>query len=143
MSLRARALKLLARREYARAELARKLELFTDDPLEIPKLLDEFERCGWLSESRVVEQVLASRRRRFGAQRIVRELREKGLSESAITGAQSRLRESELEAARAVWQRKFGALPVDARDKARQLRFLQGRGFGLDIIHRVLRDAVD
>ena len=68
------------------------------------------------------------------------ELREKGLSESAIAGAQAQLKESELDAARAVWQQKFGALPADARDKARQMRFLQGRGFDLDIIRRLLRD---
>ena len=54
-----------------------KLAPFTEDPAEIPALLDDFERRGWLSEARVVEQVLASRRRRFGAQphraRIARE----------------------------------------------------------------------
>ena len=134
---------MLARREYSRLELERKLAQYTENSGEIPQLLDDFERRGWLSEGRVVEQVLASRRRRFGAHRIVRELREKGLSESAIAGAQSQLKESELDAARAVWQQKFGALPADARDKARQMRFLQGRGFDLDIIRRLLRDAGD
>ena len=134
---------MLARREYSRLELERKLASFTESAEEIAELLDGFERRGWLSERRVVEQVLASRRRRFGAQRIAHELREKGLSDAAIAGAQSQLKESELEAARAVWQKKFGALPANARDKARQMRFLQGRGFSLDIIRRVLRDIGD
>lgn len=142
-SLRARALALLARREHSRRELAKKLAPFAEIPAEIPELLDEFERRGWLSESRVVEQVLASRRCRFGAQRIVHELRGKGLSEAAISGAQRQLQESELDAARVVWQKKFGALPANARDQARQMRFLQGRGFSLDIIRRVLRDIED
>ena len=127
---------MLARREYSRLELERKLASFTESAEEIAELLDGFER-------RVVEQVLASRRRRFGAQRIAHELRKKGLSDAAIAGAQSQLKESELEAARAVWQKKFGALPANARDKARQMRFLQGRGFSLDIIRRVLRDIGD
>lgn len=131
---------MLARREYSRLELERKLASFTENTGEIAELLDDFERRGWLSESRVVEQVLASRRRRFGAQRIVHELRGKGLSEAAVAGAQQQLQESELEAARAVWQKKFGAFPANARDKARQMRFLQGRGFSLDIIRRLLRD---
>ena len=88
-----------------------------------------------------MEQVLASRRRRFGAQRIARELREKGVSNDAIAGAQQRLKDSELDAAREVWRRKFGVAPADARAKARQMRFLLGRGFSLDVISRLLRDA--
>ena len=127
---------MLARREYSRPELARKLAPFAENPEDIPGLLDDFER-------RVVEQVLASRRRRFGAQRIAHELREKGLSDAAIAGAQLQLQESELETARAVWTKKFGVMPANARDKARQMRFLQGRGFSLDIIRRLLRDLED
>jgi len=131
---------MLARREYSRFELERKLAPFAENPEDIPGLLDDFERRGWLSERRVVEQVLASRRRRFGAQRIAHELREKGLSEAAIAGAQLQLQESELETARAVWTKKFGVMPDNARDQARQMRFLQGRGFSLDVIRRLLRD---
>jgi len=48
-----------------------------------------------------------------------------------------------LEAARGVWQRKFGALPQDASEKARQVRFLQSRGFGFDVIFQVLRSEFD
>ena len=142
-SLRARALAALARREYSRRELAAKLKPFTENPAEIPELLDDFERRGWLSEARVVEQVLATRRRRFGSQRITHELREKGISEAAIGGAQEHLKQSEIEAARAVWQRKFKMPPADARERARHMRFLQGRGFSLDTILRLLRDADD
>ena len=69
---------MLARREHTRRELTRKLAPFSENAAEIPGLLDDFERRGWLSEERVVEQVLVSRRRRFGAQRIVHELREIG-----------------------------------------------------------------
>ena len=134
---------MLARREYSRPELARKLAPFAENPEDIPGLLDDFERRGWLSEGRVVEQVLASRRRRFGAQRIAHELREKGISDAAIVGAQLQLQESELDAARAVCMRKFGVVPANARDQARQMRFLQGRGFSLDIIRRLLRDLED
>jgi len=109
----------------------------------VRRRIDDFERRGWLSEARVVEQVLATRRRRFGSQRITHELREKGISEAAIGGAQEHLKESEIEAARAVWQRKFKTPPADARERARHMRFLQGRGFSLDTILRLLRDADD
>ena len=134
---------MLARREHSRHELARKLAPFTEDFAEIPALLDDFERRGWLSEKRVVEQVVASRRRRFGAGRISFELRGKGVSESAIAGAEARLKESELDAARAVWQRKFGKRAENAAQRARQIRFLQGRGFALETALRVVKFAGD
>ena len=60
-SLRAQALSLLARREYSKQELARRLLQYTEDPDEIPPLIEDFEQRGGLSEKRVVEQVMASR----------------------------------------------------------------------------------
>lgn len=143
LSLRARALGLLARREYSRLELARRLAQYTDDPDEIPPLIEDFEQRGWLSEKRVVEQVVASRRRRFGAQRITHELREKGLSEEAIAGAREALKAGDLDAAREIWRKKFANPPADAKDKARQMRFLQGRGFSLETIRKVMTGADD
>src|SRR5450759_2273471 len=134
--LRARALRMLARREYSRFELERRLTPFTEDPAEISELLDDFERRGWLSEQRVVEQVTASRRRRFGAQRIAHELREKGIGENAIAAALPVLEDTELEAARAVWMKKFGKLPHSMAERARQVRFMQGRGFSLETVLR-------
>jgi len=136
-------LRFLARREHSRLELARKLARHTEDEEEIERLLDDFEQRGWLSEKRVVEQVAATRRRRFGARRIAHELREKGISGDAIDAELPRLRDSEFAAAREVWRKKFGALPANARDKARQIRFLQGRGFDADVIRRVLRSDDD
>ena len=132
---------MLARREHSRQELARKLAPLTENPDEIPPLLDDFERRGWLSEARVVEQTVAVRRARFGAAHIAHELRSKGVSESAIAAAESQLKDNELDAARAVWRKKFGSAPSNPRDKARQMRFLQGRGFSFDVIRRVLSDA--
>ena len=139
--LRVRALRMLGRREHSRHELARKLLPFAADPAEIAALLADFERRGWLSETRVVEQVTAGRRRRFGALRIAHELREKGVGEDAIAAALSSLKETELDAAREVWRSKFGKLPQSAAERARQVRFLQNRGFAFEIAMRVLRSA--
>ena len=49
------------------------------------------------------------------------------------------LKESELEAAREVWNKKFGVTPQDEKEKAKQVRFLQSRGFGLEVVFQVLR----
>jgi regulatory protein len=139
-SLRERALRYLARREHSRAELARKLAPHANDSTEIDGVLDDLESRGWLSERRVVEQVVHARRRRFGARRIERELLDKGISEDSVAAALPQLKEGELEAARAVWLRKFGGRqPGRPAERARQMRFLQGRGFDLDVILKVIR----
>lgn len=135
---------LLARREHSRSELARKLAVHAEDPAEVERVLDDFERRGWLSEHRVVEQLVHARRSRYGARRIERDLREKGVSEEAVAAALTGLKAGELEAAREVWRRKFGGRePRGPSDRARQVRFLQGRGFALDTIFRVIKGGED
>lgn len=139
-SLRDRALRLLARREHSRTELARKLSIHAGDPAEVERVLDECEQRGWLSERRVVEELVHARRSRFGARRIERDLRQKGISEEAVLGAIAGLKGGELEAAREVWRRKFGGRqPRRPADRARQVRFMQGRGFDLDVILKVIK----
>lgn len=153
LSLRARALQCLARREYSRAELAAKLRPYAqieDDfeqlqPVDLDALLDDLTARGWLSDARAATQLLHARRPRFGAQRITREMRQKGIGDELIEQALPALKETELESARGVWQRKFGTVPKDAKEKARQLRFMQSRGFGFEVIFKVLQshDAED
>ena len=121
-------------------ELARKLAVHTEDQAEIERVLDEMEAHGWLSERRVVEQMVHARRARFGAQRIERDLLAKGVSEDAIAAALPELRSGELQAAREVWRRKFGGrLPRNASERGRHARFLQGRGFGMDVILKIIK----
>ncbi len=139
LSLRARALKALARREHSRQELLAKLQPFAEDPDEIAPLLDDLEKRGWLSEARFVEHTTTVRRRRFGAARILHELRGKGVSETALAAAQTQLKDSELDAARAVWKKKFGSLPTTLEERAKQSRFLASRGFSAEVVHQVLR----
>jgi len=154
-SLRTRALQYLARREYSRAELRGKLlshvqaaEDFeqasgSSEPSDLDALLEDLTARGWLSDARAATQLLHAKRSRFGTQRITHEMRQKGIAEELISAALPALKESELEAARAVWQRKFGAQPQDDKEKARQIRFLQSRGFGFDVIFQVLRGGSD
>lgn len=153
IDLRARALQYLARREYSRAELRGKLlpyvqadegfeqALGTAGPENLDALLDDLAARGWLSDARAATQLLHAKRNRFGVQRITHELRQKGIGEELISAALPGLKDSELEAAREVWQKKFGTLPQDDKEKARQMRFLQSRGFDFDVIFKVLRFA--
>ena len=137
----------LARREYSRAELRGKLlpHVPTEEDFEpvatvnLDALLDDLTARGWLSDARAATQFVHAKRSRFGTQRIAHELRQRGIGEELISAALPALKESEPEAAREVWQRKFGSLPQDAKEKARQVRFLQSRGFSLETIFKVLR----
>jgi regulatory protein len=137
--LRVRAMQYLARREYSRAELHEKLLPFVQEGDDLEAELDALAQRGWLSDARAADQLVNQRRGRFGTQRIAHEMRQKGLSEDLIGAALPALKQGELEAAREVWQKKFGILPDNAKEKARQMRFLQQRGFSADVIFQVMK----
>lgn len=140
-SLRARALRHLARREYTRHELTQKLAPHTESPEEIERILDDFTQRDWLSEQRAAEQMVRARRRRFGIARIRRDLQAKGVSPEVLNDTVAALQEGEFDAAREVWRRKFPAPPANAAERARQGRFLLGRGFSGAVINKLLRSC--
>jgi regulatory protein len=137
--LRERALRLLARREHSRAELARKLEQAGFVASDIHSMLDEFEEKNWLSDRRFAESYVADHRARSGSIKLAYELRQRGVRDSIIEAIISDNRDSELARAREVWQKKFGAPPADAAEKAKQIRFMLSRGFAQEIIQKTLR----
>lgn len=137
-TLRERALGYLARREHSRFELAHKLELVGFSASEITPLLDEFEEKNWLSDQRFAESWVADHRAKAGSIKLAYELRQRGVSDPIIDVVLGENRDSELERAREVWKKKFGSPPADVADKARQLRFLQSRGFTAATIRDVL-----
>jgi len=139
----ARALRLLARRDHTRAELARKLMHDVEDPLRLEALLDELAARGWLSDSRFAEQFVHARRTRFGSAALRRALLDRGVADDIITRALEPLKEGELDAARSIWSRKFRAPPATPAERARQVRFLQSRGFAIDLALRVVRGGAD
>lgn len=129
----------LARREHSRAELHAKLQPYVQESEDLEAVLDELEKRNWLSDVRAATLVVDSKQGRFGTQRIAHELRQKGIPENLIADALPQLKETELDAAREVWQRKFGIQPQDSKEKAKQIRFLQSRGFSMEVIFKVLR----
>jgi regulatory protein len=139
-TLRERALRLLARREHARAELERKLAPHAESAQALAALLDDLSARALLSDERYVEMRLHAREARFGNARLAYELRTQGVSEELVATALA-ASEDELGRARRVWQRRFGDRPEtpDASERARQMRFLSSRGFSGKTIRRVLR----
>ena len=141
--LRTRALALLARREHTRAELARKLQAAGFDAGDVQPLLDEFEAKNWLSDRRFAESWVADHRAKSGSVKLAYELRQRGVAEAVIDEVLCENRDTEIERAQAVWQKRFRSAPTDSADTARQMRFLQSRGFALDVIRRVIDHARD
>lgn len=150
-SLKGRALRLLGRREYSRAELERKLQAHEPAPGLLAKALDELQAKGFISEQRVIESLVNRKSARLGTARIRQELRNKGLDAGAVLEAVAALQATELERARAVWRKKFGAAlsgtdstqRISASEKGRQMRFLASRGFDGDTIRRVVAQCPD
>jgi regulatory protein len=140
LSLRNRALGLLARREHSRAELRRKLAPKVEEGEDLEALLDDLVQRGWLSDQRFVEQTVRAKARRMGASRIAHDLRAKGVDEMLIAAGVATAKPGEADSLKDLWMRRFGRPPGDVTEKARQVRFLQSRGFSLESILRLLRD---
>lgn len=160
-SLQARALRLLAQREHSRLELERKLQRFiarpdadpteSTDPVaaasdaprysaqDLSDALDALQAKGFIQPERVAQSVLHRRAPKLGSQRVLQELRQKGLDEDLIRNAAATLRSSEHARAWAVWQRKFGQVATTPQERAKHMRFLASRGFAAEVVGKVVR----
>jgi len=157
LSLKGRALQLLAQREQSAVELKRKLSAHAErlardqaeeePPADVNAQVDavlEWLVAGQLaSDERFAESRVHARSSRFGNLRIRQELALHGVAAAPELNAE--LQATEFERCWQVWQRKFGDAaahaPVDPAAQAKQARFLAGRGFSPEVIRRVLRGA--
>jgi regulatory protein len=138
-SLKTRAMRLLARREHSREELRRKLAPKVQEGEDLESVLDELSRCGWLSDARFAEQSVRAKAKRYGPAAIAHQLRAKGVEEEAIAKAFRAAGEEGASHLDAVWRSRFKLPPACDRERARQVRFLQGRGFALEAILKFIR----
>jgi regulatory protein len=162
LSLKARALALLAQREQSISEIRRKLlrhlratsqpasagvlaaevdpiPVEDDGEARVDEVIDWLRANNYLSEERFVESRVNARAGRYGNLRIRQELAQHGVV--MTPEAAQALKDSELERAMEVWRKKFAHPPADAAEKARHARFLSQRGFSPDVISKVLRSA--
>jgi regulatory protein len=138
LSLKGRALRYLSMREHSRSELGRKLARYAEEGDDVEALLDFLEAAKFLSQSRFTEALVHRRSARFGNSRILSELQSHGIAGDELTEVKARLVDDEVGRAREVWRRKFGQPPADAAERAKQMRFLQQRGFS----HKAIRAAI-
>ena len=135
MELRARALRLLARREHSRQELARKLFPRAESPEALEFLLTDLEKRKQLSDERFASERTHVLSRKYGAARIRQDLKAKGVDRETIASISS---EGELERARGILDRKYQERATTREERAKRMRFLQGRGFSAEIIFKLL-----
>ena len=143
--MRQRALEYLGKREYSYAELGQKLKTYLEEGEDfdvITQILEDFKTRGWLSDARFTEQIVHARSHKFGSAKIANELREKGVSQDLIETAIEQVKGNELDNAKEIWRKKFKAIPASRDEWARQARFLQSRGFGFDVIKKVLNQKI-
>ncbi|NOT67209.1 MAG: recombination regulator RecX [Methylophilaceae bacterium] len=140
-SLRARALWLLARREHSAKELHKKLLPHVEEGDDLEALLADFMQRGWVSDARFAELVVNAKQKRYGSLKLAHELREKGVADDLIAEATSAV--DDLENAKIVWQKKYAQTPASREEWAKQARFLQSRGFGFDVIKKVLNEQAN
>jgi regulatory protein len=145
VAVRRVAMDLLARREHGRSELTRKLRQRGAPQELIDSALDRLAEDGLLDESRYLHSYIASRARAgCGPARIREELAQRGLPRAEVEQALGQCEVDWSEQLREVWRRKFaGQLPQDAKERARQGRFLVYRGYSMEQVGRLLRNALD
>ena len=139
VSLKAQAVRLLARREYARAELESRLAATGAARDEVRDVLDELTAVGLLSDERYARSITNQKAGRASSRNIASSLKAKGVGGDTIASAIAEAGIDDEAALVALWQRRFGRVPVDDREKARQVRFLQARGFSVSAILQLLR----
>jgi regulatory protein len=136
------AVRMLARREFSRAELSQRLARKGVARDDIERTLDELAASGYLSDARYAQALVAQRTGRYGKRAIAYELREKGIAAPEANAAMAPLAATdEVADATALWQQRFGTAPVNQKEKARQVRFLLSRGYGVSVALRVIRAA--
>lgn len=138
----------LAKREYSRIELHKKLTSSFDAYVStnedhhnalINHVLDDLAQHNWQSDQRYAEQISKVKGALFGVARLKQEFKQRGLSNELIQQELTALKNTELARATEVWLRKFGHAPTDLKEQAKQARFMASRGFGFDVVRQIIK----
>ncbi|MEX1032639.1 MAG: regulatory protein RecX [Cellvibrionaceae bacterium] len=141
-AVRYAAMSLLARREHCRLELRQKLaRRFSDHAELIDTVVQNLADEALQSDSRFVEAFVSMRKRKGqGPIRITNELKLRGIDETLTHCYLDPNDEQWISIAHSVCLRKYGALASKAGPRAKQMRFLQYRGFSTEQIHKVWKE---
>lgn len=163
VNLLAKAVAILSAREYSEKELRQRLKRYSNDDAAIDAVVTRLQRENWQSDERFVETFVQSKEQRWGNQKILQALSQHDLDSEQLSDLKEGLSDSEYQRAREVWIKRFGAkygvglydsdaldddesleeaeqqdFQEQAKEKAKQLRFLASRGFSADVVYRVV-----
>jgi regulatory protein len=139
-TLAARAVGYLARRDYARAELRAKLLAAGAAHDEVDTVLDELAARGYLSDERYAQALVREKHGAYSRRALAETLKGKGVAADVVAATLNDVAQDDTAALEALWRRRFGRPPADDRERARQVGFLQRRGFALSAILKLLRN---
>ena len=134
------AVSLLARRDYASGESARTLSKMTENREKIDKALSRLVECGYLDDNRLITHMIDKHvRKKHGPARIKQEIRQKGFSPELVEQMLEKVDVDWYAMARELKVSKFGdAVASEAKEKNKQIRYLQYKGFSMDMIFEAL-----
>jgi regulatory protein len=133
---------MLARREHSQFELREKLTELGGESSVIDTILHEFSTENWQNDRRFTEVFIRySARKGQGALNIRQELKQRGITDKEMV--EELLAEHDwFDLAQQTRSKKFGEeLPTERKEQARQLRFLQYRGFSSEQCWTALKNS--
>jgi regulatory protein len=138
LSAKSVAVRLLSRREHSAYEIRGKLLKRDFDEAEVEQAIIELQKGDWLSDERYAEAYIRMRQQKgFGPIRISMELNERGVKERIIEAYMYAGEESWQQTLLKQYQKKYKDKDIeDYNDKAKRIRFMQYRGFTLDMIYK-------
>ncbi len=139
--IKSKAVDYLSRREHSEQELRTKLEAKGFDAELVEEAIQSMIEAGYLSNERYLRMVIrSSYEKGHGPQKIRFKLKQKGLDSSLVNTGLEEFDGDWFSLAQSLRLRKFGELLETqdrasyVKEKARQMRFLAGRGFSLEHI---------
>jgi len=137
-----KALDLISRREHSPLELSRKLQQRGFDSALIEQILLEFTEQHWLDEARFSESYIHSRSQKgYGLSRISQELQQRGIDKTCIQQVLAEMEIDWFALAGQVLSKRFASAPsAERKQRLREMRFLQYRGFSHDQIRALFND---
>lgn len=140
-AVRYAAMSLLARREHSRLELRQKLARRFSSAELIDSVVQNLADEALQSDDRFAEAFAAMRKRKGqGPIRIINELQLRGVDEEIISRYIDPGDEDWVTLAHSVCLRKYSALASKPAQRAKQMRFLQYRGFSAEQIRSIWKD---
>jgi regulatory protein len=139
ISLLGRAIRFLSYRDHSEYELIKKIRPYAESDEQLQEVLNKLKDKDFLSNTRFAESLVSKKSKTLGSVRLVQEMKQHQLDSQIIQKHLHDLKQSEMERAFDVWQKKFGTIATEPKDIAKQIRFLVSRGFDHELVYRIVR----